>query len=278
MPFATEPKARASGTGRGCRAVVAAGMLDPGSEWAVFRALQLANFTGGGLPRRCREHPRAPSRGPRDRRGSHRRPDRRRRGASRSTSGTRPRRARRPALLPRCRTRRRTSDGHVRFTAPSVVFRRGEETAVAGGWQPLLAYDVVLANFAPELERVPPPESPEPLLDHFAQGLTTAEVALLLADGSDPVPDRARPRRCSPISSRVAARCESRPAPVPCGHGPAEVQRLEGPAARPAPRRAAHRPRLTLHRAGADGCRMAKRPAPGSDDTARQVPPDEEAA
>ena len=46
MPFATEPKARPSGTGRGCRAVVAAGMLEPGSEWAVFRALQLANFTG----------------------------------------------------------------------------------------------------------------------------------------------------------------------------------------------------------------------------------------
>ena len=46
MPFATEPKARPSGTGRGCRAVVAAGLLEPGSEWAVFRALQIANFTG----------------------------------------------------------------------------------------------------------------------------------------------------------------------------------------------------------------------------------------
>ena len=78
----------------------------------------------------------------------------------------------------------------MRFTAPSVVFRRREETAFAGGWQPLLAYDVVLANFAPELERVAPPESPEPLLDYFPRGLTTAEVALLLAHGSDPVPDR----------------------------------------------------------------------------------------
>ena len=62
--------------------------------------------------------------------------------------------------------------------------------AVAGGWQPLLAYDVVLANFDPVLERVPPPESPEPLLEHFGHGLTTAEVALLLAEGPDPVPDR----------------------------------------------------------------------------------------
>jgi hypothetical protein len=78
----------------------------------------------------------------------------------------------------------------VRYTAPSVVFRRGQETAVAGGWQPLLSYDTVLANFAPGLERVPPPESPEPLLDFFSGGLTTAEVALLLAEGSDPISDR----------------------------------------------------------------------------------------
>ena len=43
-----------------------------------------------------------------------------------------------------------TSDGLVRFTAPSIVFRRGEDTVVAGGWQPLLAYDTLLANFAPD--------------------------------------------------------------------------------------------------------------------------------
>ena len=82
-----------------------------------------------------------------------------------------------------------TSDGLVRFTAPSIVFRRGDDTAVAGGWQPLLAYDTLLANFAPGLERMPPPESPAPLLEFFPYGLTTAEVALLLAEGSDPVPD-----------------------------------------------------------------------------------------
>src|SRR5437868_10972717 len=45
MPFSPSPKARISATARSCRAVVAARMLHPGSEWAVFRALQLANFT-----------------------------------------------------------------------------------------------------------------------------------------------------------------------------------------------------------------------------------------
>jgi hypothetical protein len=53
----------------------------------------------------------------------------------------------------------------------------------------------VLANFAPGLERIAPPETPEPLFDHFPSGLTTAEVALLLAYGSDPVPDRAAAER-----------------------------------------------------------------------------------
>ncbi len=82
-----------------------------------------------------------------------------------------------------------TSDGPVRFTAPSVVFERDELRLVAGGWQPILAYDTLLANLDPGLAREPAPESPMPLLDRFADGLTTAEVAALLADGADPVAD-----------------------------------------------------------------------------------------
>ena len=35
----------------------------------------------------------------------------------------------------------------------------------------------------------PPPETPEPLLERFEDGLTTQEVAALLADGND-APDR----------------------------------------------------------------------------------------
>jgi hypothetical protein len=87
------------------------------------------------------------------------------------------------------------SDARIRYTAPSVTFRRNDEVVYAGGWQPLLGYDTLIANFAPELERVPPPDSPEPLLAFFPDGLTTAEVALLLARGSDPWPDRAAARQ-----------------------------------------------------------------------------------
>jgi len=46
MPFSPAPKPRLSATARACRAVVATRLLHPGSEWRVFRALQLANFTG----------------------------------------------------------------------------------------------------------------------------------------------------------------------------------------------------------------------------------------
>src|SRR5438270_5420805 len=45
MPFALAPKARLTATARACRAIVAARLMHPGSEWLVYRALQLANFT-----------------------------------------------------------------------------------------------------------------------------------------------------------------------------------------------------------------------------------------
>ena len=45
MPFDTQPRERNIGTGRACRAVVAARLLDPPRDLEVFRALQLARFT-----------------------------------------------------------------------------------------------------------------------------------------------------------------------------------------------------------------------------------------
>jgi protein-disulfide isomerase-like protein with CxxC motif len=189
MPFGTSPKERPAGTGRGCRAVVAAGLLDPGSEWAVLRALQLANFTTT-LYLDDAESIRMALRGVLgvDADAVAERIDadevvteyERQLAEARSAAGS-------PA---EAQGKTAGANGRVRFTAPSLVLRDGERTSVAGGWQPLLAYDVVVANLDPELERVPPPESPEPLLEYFRHGLTTAEVALLLADGPDPVPDR----------------------------------------------------------------------------------------
>jgi hypothetical protein len=54
----------------------------------------------------------------------------------------------------------------------------------------MLAYDVLLANLDPTLDRTPPPDTPAPLLEWYPDGLTTAEIAALLAEGPDYVPDR----------------------------------------------------------------------------------------
>jgi 2-hydroxychromene-2-carboxylate isomerase len=188
MPFGLVPRERPAATGRGCRAVVAARLLAPGSEWKVVRALQLAQFTADLLlddDERIRAALVATPEIDAD--SIVARLDdaevvkayERDRAEARSAAGT----------AAEAQGKTSTSDGPVRFTAPSVVFEREGRRLVAGGWQPLLAYDVLLANLDPTLERVPAPTSPEPLLEFFPDGLTTAEVALLLAGGPDPVAD-----------------------------------------------------------------------------------------
>jgi 2-hydroxychromene-2-carboxylate isomerase len=188
MPFRLAPKERLAGTGRGCRAVVAARLHAPGSEWRVLRALQLGNFTTpllldddelirGAL----RALPGVDADAIVDRLddddvAAAYEQDK---AEARSAAGT-------PAEM---QEKTATSDGLVRFTAPSVVFELNGLRLVAGGWQPVLAYDVLVANLDPSIRRTPPPETPEPLLEHFPDGLTTAEVAALLADGPDPIPD-----------------------------------------------------------------------------------------
>lgn len=188
MPFGLVPKERPAGTGRGCRAVVVARIHTPGSEWRVLRALQLANFTTSlllddddAIRAALREVPEIDADAIVERLDDAEVAEEyeRDKAEARSAAGTAAESQRKTS----------TSDGPVRFTAPSIVFERESETLVAGGWQPLLAYDILIANLDPGLERKPPPDGPEPLLEHFPDGLTTAEVAGLLAEGPDPIAD-----------------------------------------------------------------------------------------
>jgi hypothetical protein len=78
-----------------------------------------------------------------------------------------------------------TSDGPVRYTAPSVVFERDGTQLIAGGWQTIEAYDVLVANLDPALERRDPPSDPAELLEVFPDGLTTQEVTLLMTEPND---------------------------------------------------------------------------------------------
>jgi predicted DsbA family dithiol-disulfide isomerase len=188
MPFAPAPKERVSATARACRAVVAARLLNPGSEWAAFRALQLANFTtplqlddDAQLAHVLRDVPGVDADEVVARLDS---PEvteayQRDRAEARTARGTAAELQRKTA----------TTDGPVRFTAPSVVFESNGQRLIAGGFQPVEAYDVLIANLDPTLHREPPPSTPEPLLARFPWGLTTQEVAALVVEGNDR-PDR----------------------------------------------------------------------------------------
>lgn len=189
MPFALAPKPRVAATGRGCRAVVAARLTDPGSEWRALRALQIANFTSpllldddalvaaalrgvegvdaDAIVARL-DDPVVEEAYQRDR------------AEARSAAGG-------PAEL---QGKTAATDGPVRYTAPSLVLERDGTRLVAGGWQPVEAYDVLVGNLDPSIARRDPPDGPEPLLHRFPDGVVTQEVAMLLARGND-APDRA---------------------------------------------------------------------------------------
>jgi len=188
MPFSPSPRARVVGTGRACRAVAAARILQPGSEWAVFRALQFAWFTTTLLldeDEAIREAiADAPGIDADEVVGMLDRDDvvaayERDRAEARTAAGS-------PTEF---QGKSAATDGPVRYTAPSVIFARGDTQLEAGGFQPVEAYDVVIANLDSTLRRQPPPETPEPLLERFPLGLTTQEVAACLAQGND-APDR----------------------------------------------------------------------------------------
>jgi protein-disulfide isomerase-like protein with CxxC motif len=188
MPFSPQPKARVAATARACRAVVSARLLHPGSEWRVFRALQLANFT---TPLLLDDDDQL--------RGVFRNLDgvdgdavvdrldnaevdeayERDRAEARTAAGS----------AAQLQGKTATTDGPVRYTAPSLGLARNGLSLMAGGFQPVEAYDALVANLDPALERRPPPESPAELFADFPDGLTTQEVAALMTHGNDS-PDR----------------------------------------------------------------------------------------
>lgn len=188
MSFATQPRERVVATGRACRAVVAARLDVPGLEWAVLRALQFAWFTStllldeddalaialdevpeldaGALLGRLDDADVAEAY----------EADRR---EARTAAGS-------PAAL---QGKTAHTDGPERYTAPTLVLERDGTRLIAGGFQPLEAYDVLIANLEPGLDRQPVPDGPLPLLRRFPGGLTSQEVSVLLAREND-APDR----------------------------------------------------------------------------------------
>jgi 2-hydroxychromene-2-carboxylate isomerase len=190
MPFALGPRARVVGTGRACRAIVAAGLERPEDAYLALRALHLAWFTTDLLLDEDDSIRTALRREPQlDADAIVRRLDepdveeayQRDRAEARTAAGS-------PSAL-QDRTAQR--DGVERYTAPTLVFAAGDARLEAGGHQPLEAYDVLIANLEPGLHAELPAEDPLAVLERFPHGLTTREVAVVLADRNDEPDDRA---------------------------------------------------------------------------------------
>ena len=181
MPFATAPKPRVGATSPACRALVAVRLAAPEREEEAFRALQFAQFTTTALldqPDDLRvalgrvegldvdavvgaiETPAVWEAYEADR------------AETRTAEGG-------PTHF---QGKSANSDGRERFTAPSLVFTRDDGASLeAGGFQPVEAYDVCVANLDRSLERRPPSEDPVEVLRAFAFALTTREIAAVMA-------------------------------------------------------------------------------------------------
>jgi protein-disulfide isomerase-like protein with CxxC motif len=194
MPFDTQPRERTIGTGRACRAIVAARLLDPAVELPVFRALQLARFTTTALFDTDEAIRDALARVPQI--------DADALLAAIDDAATEAAYQADRALVRTAagsatefQGKAADTDGAVRYTAPSLIFEhRDGRTLEAGGYQPVEAYDVVIANLDPTLDRRPAAEDVRELLAAFPYALTTREVAAVMAPHLVPPDDRAAER------------------------------------------------------------------------------------
>lgn len=181
MPFATQPRERIPATGRACRAVVAVRLDHPGLEVAAFRALQFAWFTTA-LPMdddasiaEALGHvegldPAAVVARMED--GDVEEAYQEDRALARSAE-------RGPAHF---QGKAADTDGAWRFTAPSLTFTAQDgRTLEAGGFQPVEAFDVCVANLDRSLQRRGAAQDVSELLAAFPEGLTTREVAACMA-------------------------------------------------------------------------------------------------
>ena len=106
------------------------------------------------------------------------------------------------------------TDGAVRYTAPSLVFEGPDGHRLeGGGFQPVEAYDVVIANLDPTLGRRPPAEDPVEVLSAFPYALTTAEVAAVMTE------HLGRPDLAAADAALITATGEGRAHRRPAGDG-----------------------------------------------------------
>jgi hypothetical protein len=209
MPFALLVKPRLAPTTRACRAIIAAREVDPALGDAALLALQLLQFTTAGLLDddddlraslgriegldadaivAAIDDPEIVSLYDADK------------ALARTADGT-------PIHV---QDRHSTSDGPVRYTAPSVIFEHRDGRRVdVGGFQPFESYDNALANLDLSLARRAAPSDPLEALEAFPDGLTTAELAMVMRPSDLAEEDRAEAaRQLLALAAEGSVACE----------------------------------------------------------------------
>lgn len=200
MPIEPSPYSRPSSSEPACRAVVAARLNAPESAEALLRALRVRRMAGGLIDDPMLIEAAADDAGidpgelaiwvASEETGA----------ALEADAAA----ARSPAPAARALDHKLGGPrGERRYTAPSYEFGDGAGgTIVVPGFTPVEAYEVAVANLAPELERRPAPEDVGELLDWAPYPLATVEVMAItglseaaaraaLARAGEPIPSGA---------------------------------------------------------------------------------------
>jgi hypothetical protein len=181
MPFNLVPRERLSATGYACRAIVATRLIAPELELEVFRALQFTRFaslsifdTEEGVRSALTRVPEADA------------------DKIIAAIGDEATEAAYQADRAEVRTaegkpvefqgKAANTDGAIRYTAPSLIFNHNNGRSLeAGGFQPVEAYDVCIANLDTTLERRAEATDVVEAIEVVGYALTTVEVASVMA-------------------------------------------------------------------------------------------------
>jgi predicted DsbA family dithiol-disulfide isomerase len=170
MPMDTRVKPRLWATAPACRAVVAAREHAPELEWLLLRRLRVRNFEGALLDEEATIAGAAADVGLD--------PDALARWMASVSLEEDMRAARSPSPAALAQPHKLAAwAGGMRYTCPSYELSTGHSIP---GFQPWPAYEIALANAAPELERREPPTDVAELLRWAGTPLASAEVAAVM--------------------------------------------------------------------------------------------------
>jgi len=178
MPIDTRPRAYGAATLPACRLVVGAKLHRPDQVRRVLRQLRVRNFSGEQLDAPETLEAVATDAGISVTEAQSWQQDPQVEEALRADMAA----ARQPAPAARALDHKLGNwSGGRRYTCPSYEVAREDGACIAiPGFQPLAAYEIVLANMAPGMERREAPSSASEVLEWSAIPMATAEVAAVM--------------------------------------------------------------------------------------------------